>query len=193
MSKVLTEKRFGQFLDPIPPSHEFLTLNFSLNPTPRINRWRNYGLSADFLGDYFAAFFPGDKLDSSPINRRDTVKASISYIANELLENAIKYSDTSIGLPASIALYLYEDSIIFEVTNPTQASTAEQYQQFIETLLQADLASLYIEQLEKNAMSGDSSNMGLLTILNDYETRLGWKFTDINSFVKVSVMAQVDV
>ncbi|WP_448573883.1 slr1658 superfamily regulator [Trichothermofontia sp.] len=187
---------FGLSLDTIPASDEYLTLNFSPASVPRRRRWGNYGLSADFLGDYFAAFFPGDEIPDSKINRRDTVKAAVSYIANELIENAVKYSDESSGLPISITLHLYEQEIIFEVTNYSTPAWASTYQAFIQTLLAADLGEFYIQQLEKTAMGGEMSNMGLLTIMNDYGAKMGWRFQaidDHSEIMKITVMAWLTI
>ncbi len=184
---------FGLSLDSIPASDEYLTLNFSPTSAPRRRRrWGNYGLSADFLGDYFAAFFPGDEIPDSKINRRDTVKAAVSYIANELMENAVKYSDEGSDCPISITLHLYEQEIIFEVTNHTSSSRASTYQGFVQTLLATDLDEFYTQQLEKTAMGTEMSNMGLLTIMNDYGAKMGWRFqplADRPETVTITVMA----
>jgi hypothetical protein len=37
---------------------EYLTLAFSPTSAPLRSRWRNNGLSADFLGDYVTTFLP---------------------------------------------------------------------------------------------------------------------------------------
>jgi hypothetical protein len=183
---------FGQFRDDIPASQEYLTLNFSPAATPlRQQRWKNYGLSADFLGDYFAAFFPGHEVPDNLINLKDTVKASVSFIANELLENAVKYSDGSINSPISITLYLSEQKIIFQVTNCAEPEVALEFQNFVQDIQSANLEELYIQQLEKTAMGEGGSRMGLLTILHDYPTQGGWKFTPLSngsSTVRVAVM-----
>lgn len=183
---------FGLSLDSIPASDEYLTLHFSPASPPRRRRWRNYGLSADFLGDYFAAFFPGDQIPDSKINRQDTVKAVVSYIANELMENAVKYSVEGNNHPISITLHLYAHEIIFEVTNYTSPTWAATYQSFIETLLAADLDEFYTQQLEKTATGTGPSQMGLLTIMHDYGAKMGWSLqplADHPETVKISVMA----
>jgi hypothetical protein len=188
----MTMQTFGQFRDETPVSQEYLTLNFSPAATPqRQRRWKNYGLSADFLGDYFAAFFPGDAVPDSLINLKDTVKASVSFIANELLENAVKYSDGSINSPISITLYLYEQEIIFQITNCAAPAVAEKYQKFLQEIQSSNLEELYLQQLEKTAMEGEGSSMGILTILHDYPTKGGWKFEtlpDGSSTYRVTVM-----
>jgi hypothetical protein len=188
---------FGLFLDEIPDSQEYLTLNFAPTSAPlRQQRWRNYGLSADFLGDYFAAFFPGDEVPESAINLKDTVKSTVSYIANELLENAVKYSDGSVNLPISITLRLYNQEIIFQVTNYANQSTAKQYQQFVQEIQSSDLDELYTQQLEKTALGESGSSMGILTIIHDYSAKGGWKFEpliDNPTVSRVSVMMHLVV
>ncbi|MBF2029511.1 MAG: ATP-binding protein [Oscillatoriales cyanobacterium C42_A2020_001] len=196
MTQTSPVQTYGAFSDPIPASEEYLTLNFSPNSAPRKQRWGNYGLSADFLGDYFAAFFPGDAVPHSKINQRDTVKAAVSYIANELLENAVKYNEDSSRLPISISLHLYEQQIIFHVTNYTNQTLAAKYQQFIQEVLSADLDAYYMQQLEKTAMGNGGSSLGILTMMNDYAARFGWKFQSLEKPIntaRVDVLAYLDI
>ena len=187
---------FGAFLEVIPASEEYLTLNFSPSSAPRKRRWSNYGLSADFLGDYFAAFFPGDALPNSQINRRNTVKASVSYIANELIENAVKYSDEAFSLPISITLFLYELEIIFQITNYSTLDVGEDYQTFVQAILNSEPGEFYMQQLEKTATGSGGSSMGLLTMINDYSAQFGWRFQTSHHHpdaVQVTVMAHLKV
>jgi hypothetical protein len=185
---------FGEFPEEIPASNEYLTLNFSPASAPRKRRWAHYGISADFLGDYFAAFFPGDAVADSKINRKDTIKGVVSYIANELLENAVKYSDESLNLPISITLYLYQQELLFQVTNYADLAIVRKYQNFIRELLNSDPEEFYIRQLEKTALEIDESHLGLVTMINDYSARFGWKFhpLDVDStMMRVYVTARL--
>lgn len=187
---------FGEFVEDTPTHDEYLILQFLPASVPRKRRWSNYGLSADFLGDYFAAFFPGEIASDSQMSQKDTVKGAVSYIANELLENAVKYSDESIKLPITISLYLYENQIIFRVINYTDQPTVERYQQFIQNLLSSDLDAFYMQQLEKTALGEGGSNMGMLTMMNDYAARFGWKFESLEptpDIFQVNVIAYLDV
>lgn len=196
MSQPSAIQTFGAFLEEIPSSEEYLTLNFSPSSAPRKRRWNHYGLSADFLGDYFAAFFPGDEVPNSKINRKDTVKATVSYMANELIENAVKYSDEATDLPISITLYLYEQGIIFRVINYANQSTVKTYQDFIQELLNSDLDQLYTRQLEQTALGEGGSNMGLLTMINDYAAEFGWRFQPIETdpeIICINVMVRLEV
>ncbi len=189
---------YGDFVTAIPASEEYLKLHFSPDAS-RKRRWSNYGLSADFLGDYFAAFFPGtaDQESSSHlISQRETVKSAVSYIANELLENAVKYSDEQAALPISIGLFLYEREIIFDVINYSNRTIADSYRQFIEKLLQHDIEEIYMEHLERAAAGDSGSHMGVLTMIHDYSARFGWQFRTLNThrdIIEVEVIAQLTV
>lgn len=179
MSPIAAPQQFGIFPDAMPQSEEYLTLNFSPTSVPRQERWRNYGLSADFLGDYFSTFFPGDPDPTQAINRKETVKASVSYIANELLENAVKYSDAIANRAIHITLYLYEQEIIFQVVNCANQADVQRYQTFIQTLLNSDLDELYMQHLERSALGSGESHLGLLTMVQDYAAQFGWHFEPV--------------
>ncbi len=196
MTQTSTIKVLGDFCDRLPHTEEYLTINFSPSTAPRKQRWGNNGLSADFLGDYFAAFFPGDKLPDSKIGKQETVKGSVSFIANELLENAMKYSQDSSKLPVNIALCLYDRQLIFTVTNHTDCREAEKYQTFVHEITTSDLDELYTQKLELAATGAEGSGMGLLIMLNDYDAKLGWKFetlAELPNVMRVTVMVQLEV
>ncbi|PSB13782.1 ATP-binding protein [filamentous cyanobacterium CCP2] len=200
MTNTFVAQTFGAFTDDFSAGEEYLTLSFSPNSAARKRRWGNYGLSADFLGDYFAAFFPGDAVCDSPINRRDTVKAAVSYIANELIENAVKYSEASAKLPISISLYLYEEQIVFRAVSYANQAESDRYQAFIRELLNSELDELYGQQLEKTATGSGESNMGILTMINDYAACFSWKFQPLDDavaahseIVQVNVLVRLDV
>jgi hypothetical protein len=186
---------FGDFVDQLPVSEEYLTIHFSPASTPRKKRWSNYGLSADFLGDYFATFFPGDESDAGSIDKRGNVKAAVSYIANELLENTMKYSDETTNLAVSISLYLYDEKLVFRVTNPAELNVALKYQTFVQKLISSDIDELYSEQLEQTALGMGGSHMGILTMINDYDAKLAWKFDPQPhhpEIVQITVMAHLE-
>jgi hypothetical protein len=165
---------FGNF-DESTASDEYLVLGFSPSSMPLKQRWRNNGLSADFLADYLTTFFPAGETDTNAVDKQVEVKGAVGYIANELLENAMKFNDSESGFPVNIQLQLHNDCIIFHVTNSIPAETVPKFQNFIRQLLSCDPQELYIEQLEKTD-DHHASCVGLLTMVNDYMAELGWKF-----------------
>ena len=100
---------------------------------------------------------------------------AVSYIANELLENAMKYSDGS-GHPITIRLMLHPDRVVFEEINAVTPDCAANYRRFIGELLGNDASDLYFQRLEEVAVTGDASGLGLITMITDYGATLAWRF-----------------
>ena len=80
---------------------EYLTLAFSPLSAPLRSRWRNNGLSADFLGDYVTTFLPTKGSMSADETRQNEIRHAVTYIANELLENAMKYHERDVDSPSA--------------------------------------------------------------------------------------------
>lgn len=168
---------FGDFQDDYPPSQEFLSLAFSPSSAPIRQRWRVNGLSADFVADYMTTFFPGEDDLSSP-SQQDKVRDAVSFIANELLENAMKFSDETSAFPIQIQLHLHSDALVFYVTNSIKSDDIIRFQTLIQEIVSSDPEELYIQRLEANALddANSGSGLGLLIMLTNYAARLGWKF-----------------
>ena len=182
----------------MPPSQEYLILSFSPGSIPLRQRWRNNCLSADFLADYLSTFFLSNEHQQAECDKQAEVKSAVSYIANELLENAMKYGVEMSPFPISIQIHLNPNVIIFQLTNSIKSEQTQQFQSHIETLLSGDPDEMYIEQLEKNALTEncDESGLGLLTMLNDYGAKLGWKFESCpqeSTEMAVTTMVQLKI
>jgi hypothetical protein len=184
---------FGNFIEELPPSTEFLLLGFSPSSLPIKQRWRNNGLSADFLADYMTTFFP-----SESASKHADIKNTVSYIANELLENAMKYSDESLKKPISLGLHLFDDKFIFIASNPIAQRAVPAFQACIKEILESDPYELYLQRIEANSESDTPAHSGLgyLTMINDYHALLGWKFEEVEddpAIAQVSTMVQVSL
>jgi hypothetical protein len=165
---------FGSFVQDLPPSQEYLILSFSPGSIPLRQRWRNNCLSADFLAEYLSTFFLGSDGQQPDSQKQAEVKSAVSYIANELLENAIKYGVEKSPFPISIQIHLNPELIIFQLTNSIHSQQVQKFQAYIEELINSDPNELYILQLEKS--DERQSGLGFLTMLSDYGAELGWKF-----------------
>lgn len=179
--QTLQSQTLGEFINDLPDAKEYLTISFSPGSIPLQQRWRNNGLSADFMADYFSTFFLDNEQDNKERNTREDVKGGVGFIANELLENAMKFSDKSSSIDTCIRLHLYEDKLVFLAINAIDQPTVEKFQAFIQELLHSDPNELYLLQLERNAEDEESmgSGLGLLTMINDYSAKLGWQFTPL--------------
>ena len=188
---------FGDFIEQS-ASPEYLIIGFSPSSISMKQRWRNNGLSADFLADYLTSFFPGNEDEPSTIDRQAEIKSAVSYIANELLENAMKFNDETSEYPIDIKLQLESDGVIFSVANSIHPQAVGKFQAYIQHLLASEPSELYMEQLEKNAADDNctGSGLGLLTMLSDYTAKIGWKFQTVQKdpeLIAVTTMVQLRV
>jgi hypothetical protein len=187
---------FGKFIERQEENGEYLKIGFSPTSIPLQQRWRNNGLSADFLADYLYMFFARE--DGTSSERQAEIKGAVSYIANELLENAMKFSYAPSQHAISLAMYLEADAISLYVTNSVDPKSLVAFQQCIQRLLTEDPNDLYMEQLTSNVETenGGVSALGILTMLNDYGATVAWKFASVvpeADVMTVTTMVRVPV
>lgn len=189
---------FGDYEEDSCVSQEYLILGFSPSSIPVKQRWRNNGLSADFLADYLTTFYPVDPDDPESVYKRKEIKGAVSYIANELLENAMKFHDELSQHPISIQMRLRDGMLKFCVTNSVRPQTLKKFKAFIQEVTENDPQELYIRRLEQNALEDNhtGSGLGLLTMINDYMATVGWKFEIIRidpEVITVTTMVRLSV
>ena len=193
----------GNFRETLPNSHEFLLLGFSASSFPLQKRWRNNGLSANFIADYLTTFFPTQDPRTVERFHSEEVKSAVSYIANELLENAMKFSFQDSQEPVRFGLHLLTEenqseinTIVLSTTNSIDIQSVPGFQAFIDEVLTSDLDELYLRQVERSVSEEAcfSSGLGFITMKNDYSAQLGWKFETIDSVesaIAVTTMVQI--
>ena len=176
---------YGNYIEHLPKIRESLELRLGTYCYSNQERWQNNIITAQFCGQYFAAFLASKDLESS-----------ISYIANEILENALKFhrdSSQQIGLN----LYLLDQKIILTTVNNTDRLSCTKLEQIIEKVLAGDLQSLYLEQIESNATNNNNeSGLGLITIAHDHQALLGWKIQNLpnrDDLWQITTMAQLTI
>jgi hypothetical protein len=135
-------RTFGHFIARKDGQGEYLKIVFSPTSLPIQQRWRNNGLSADFLADYLTTFFPGD--DRAVAECHAEIKSAVSYVANELLENAMKFSYAPSQHAISIAMFLEAEAVSLYVTNSVDPHAVAAFQQTITRLLTEDVDTLYM-------------------------------------------------
>ncbi|MEG3905425.1 MULTISPECIES: DUF6272 family protein [unclassified Microcoleus] len=171
---------FGEFIEEFPPEHDSLELTFTPSSRPIKQRWRNNRLSAHFVADYLSSFLPVDEEDARSEKRIKESKGAVSYVANELLENAIKFNNDDTHYKVRFGIHFIGETEVTAVifaSNSVTSEGASKLKEFIEEIMDSDPNELYLQQLEKNAESeSDTSGLGLLTMINDYSAKIGWKF-----------------
>jgi hypothetical protein len=171
---------FGEYTEDFSGRSEFLVLGFSPSSLPIQLRWKTNGLSADFLGDYVKNFFHGDT--SAALSKQTEVRYAVSFVANELLENAMKYSDISAGQLINLEVHLFKDRLMFLSKNSVHQNAIANFQSFLQEITGSDVGEMYVNQVEKSVDNEEteSSGLGYLTMLMDYDALLGWKFEQIS-------------
>ncbi|MGK7955797.1 MAG: DUF6272 family protein [Crocosphaera sp.] len=193
-----TYEIYGNFQEKLPESDQFLVISFSPSSIPLKQRWRNNGLSADFVADYLTTFFPANEDDPSTIERQKELRGAVSYIANELLENAMKFHDESIHSTIQFGIHLLDETVILFSKNCIPSDDWPKFKSIIDDLVTCDPEDLYVAQMEKLAEDENSSasGLGLITICCDYGAKLGWKIDNnteeigiltVNTMVKLQV------
>lgn len=178
---------YGDFNQSLPTAREYLILGFYLKepdsiaessqkPTFSNSRWRTNGLSANFLADYLCTFLPADEETISEYRHRE-IKSAVSYIANELLENAMKYADATLFLPVTVQLQLYDDLIVITTNHGVSVKQGEKLLDFIKNFTSLAPDDFYFGHLEETASEahGTESGLGVLTMINHYNAKVGWE------------------
>lgn len=170
---------FGDFYEDSSNNHEFLIIGFFPHSLPLKQRWRNNGLSADFVADYLTTFFPVNEEPDSQ-ERQVQLKAAVNYIANELIDNAMKFNHETSDYPVKFGLHLLQDKLVLTSTNCLSSEVLANFYDFVNQLKDAEIEDLYIQQLEKGALEeSHESKLGILTMINDYLATVGWKIETI--------------
>ena len=192
---------FGDFVESFPLAQDSLEVTFTPNSLPIKKRWRSNRLSANFMADYFSNFLQVDEDDPAHKRRIKEGKGAVSFVANELLENAIKFNDRGTNFKIKFGIYFIEEADITAVlfaTNSVSGEGLDKFQKFIQELLCSDPEKLYVQQIEKSAQEENSgeSGLGFLTMINDYSAKLGWKFEIVQKepkMIAVTTMVLVPV
>jgi hypothetical protein len=172
-----TSESFGQFIDELTHENLCVKIDFPTQLVKQKKFWPNSNRSAKFIAEYISIFFPIENDQPEQLHRQTEVIDAARYIANELLENAFKFSCPEAQQPIQLAIYYYADRLVITISNTTHANNISPFRTLIHDLTTSDLNDLYVERLERNLdyEHALSSGLGFITILINYNTKLGWK------------------
>jgi len=184
----------GEFPSELGGAQESVTLTLPGHSGNGRVRSKNIGLSANYLADYISAFVGSDPFAAESLKSRAELRDTVSFIANELLENAVKYNADASG-EMSLRINLTLHSTDFVLVNTVHSADVEVLHARFAALLSRDPAELYLEHMEQSAAAGDtgSSGLGLLTMLHDYGARLSWRIElpEVGSMATLTTVVQV--
>jgi len=152
-------------------SADGFAISVVLKEGPLGRSWKQAGATSEFLGDVLATQSAKSGLDCSE------ARHAIIYLVNELLENAIKFSNPG---DVEVRCSLENASLELAVINRIDPERVPGFQELLEELTTRDPGDLLIERIEANAAdeNSSSSGLGILTLMNDYGVRMGWHFSD---------------
>ena len=188
---------FGDFQEEILANHNLLKIDFFIQSIPPEGRKKTRYLSIAFIADYLANIFPINEEEIQSYERQLQMKSAVNFIANELMENSIKYSCETVIYPITLELLFFENSLIFFARNCASRKNLESFTSFVQELTTSDINELYFRQLEKGAEEkSEESRLGFLSMMNDYGAKLGWKIETVNKdpeITTVSTMVQLAI
>jgi hypothetical protein len=146
--------------------------------------WGQCGITANY----------GASIISSQFLSNNVLYNSISTILNELLENSLKYSQKQeVGIFLKLVI-CGQKTIVLQIKNYLEKEQYAYFKQFAKELIECNnLSEKYINHLEAFMPNGSSSGIGLLSILNIYNIKIGFKFsiTENENFM-VSIQTMID-
>jgi hypothetical protein len=138
------------------------SLELRFLPLDFVMEWDRCGLAAD----YFAAHM------SHAFDSREAVRALLSTVLNELIENAVKFSSDK-SHTASVRMNNFGEVIAFETRNRTDARRADALQVLVRDLEAQSADELFLARIADPAgTAGSPSGLGLLVLKKDYGVRL---------------------
>lgn len=140
--------------------------------------WSHCGATAEFLGEIY-----GNLAGLAGFDRNDA-RHSINYLANELFENAVKFRLAGAGA-ITLEAALVEGVFNLRISNLAAAAHAERFQGLLTEITSRDSGDLLLERIEANALGQDGSGLGILTMMNDYGAKMGWRFEQEGEAVRI--------
>lgn len=180
---------FGNFSEELIANHKVFMIDFYIHSIPVVRRKQTRYLSIAFINDYLANLFPVNEEDIKSYERPFHIKSAVTYIANELLENSIKFNHEAVKYPIKFGICLVDKNLVFVASNCVTERALEKFKDFVHQLTTSDIDELYFRQLEKGAEEkSEESRLGFLSIMNDYSAKLGWKIETINKDPEITTV-----
>lgn len=180
---------FGDFQEEILANNKLFMFEFFVHSIPLERRKQTRYLSIAFITDYWATLFPVNEQDIKSYERQFHIKTAVTYIANELLENSMKFHQKGVKYPIQLGMCLIDKKLVLVTNNCVNEQILEKFINFIQEIINSDSDELYFRQLEKGAEEkSEESRLGFLSMINDYSAKLGWKIETISQEPKITTV-----
>jgi hypothetical protein len=175
----------GDYVD-IFEDKRVINLSFSLPVMEVMNFWSRCGLIANFGAAYMSVAHPS----------KNNIANSLSFILNELIENAVKYAEPRESI---IELSILErgTTVVIEIANPVVKDQLGLLTEMAKNLTDREYVNAkYIDLLTASGKSSGKSGIGLLTIINYYQASLSFRISSAaedGSTAKYSVQTKINL
>ncbi len=144
-------------------------------------RWNLCSTIADFCTSYLATR-----------THFQACRDAINYVLNELVENAVKFSN---GETINISLGAIADTIFIVVENHVDPASVDPLHATLEQLVAEDPLELMMRRVEENAEhpEDDASGLGFLTMMTDYQAAVCWRLTLDAEGPRLQTIARLDL
>jgi len=152
----VTSRTLGVVPGTLPPA--LTAIEVQMSALDMVVQWRRCGIVADYLADYLALSF----------EQPDYARSVLSTVANELVENAVRFSAEK-ARPIRIHASHRGDVVELVVSNLSNQRHVEGLEKLFLDLSRDDLAAVFRERVE----AGTRGGLGLLLLAKDYGAELG--------------------
>lgn len=121
----------------------------------------------------------------------DDAENRIVMSINELIHNALKYRSSCTSI--FVRIVILGDKLAIEVHNTVDQPTKFRFIRYLATLFNADLDQMYYNQIHYLSEHPDSdrASVGLITLLKDYGTQLGYIANESDNKCRIIAYALV--
>lgn len=151
----------------------------SLVPLDYVAEWRRCGDTADYLARFVAYNFED----------RETAASVLSTVINELVENAVKFSDDK-HAPARLLVRHYADRVQVDAANRTSVERAARFASVLAELVDGDPEALFARRVADPPETG-GPGIGLIMLRKDYGATLGVRMTPSGADREVEVQVTI--
>jgi hypothetical protein len=177
--------KYGTFDTEVGKAEQTTRLHFPEGPLGLT--WKHSGITSDFIGSIVATRYRDAREDYNQ------VRHDVGYLANELLENTIKFrAPGDVVIDVSVA----HGSFRLAIVSKLDAANTVKFKSVLDVLGSESPGELLLKRIEANALSTDGaiSGLGLLTLLSDYEATLEWIFDeDTDLGIKLTTHAAIAI
>jgi hypothetical protein len=129
--------------------------------------WTKCGLIANFGSSYLSLNYP----------RYKNISNSISFIVNELLENAVKFSSSQDDI-IRVRIACDHARVVVDVRNTIDSKQYAVFSLILEGIQDSGRANTqYLERFNSSSRGRMDSGIGLLSIINFFKSRIAAKFS----------------